>query len=126
MKEKLEEKAEQGETENRKSVWKKLLIGFFITLCVLIVLPFVAFIGPIYAVAYAVCTPFEKKKYRKSFYWRELKVKYYWGITSGFDYLFYNAARCIRTLPELGWRAKTALTRTLCRCERPWSRARRM
>lgn len=93
MKEKLEEKAEQGETENRKSVWKKLLIGFFITLCVLIVLPFVAFIGPIYAVAYAVCTPFEKKKYRKSFYWRELKVKYYWGITSGFDYLFYNAAR---------------------------------
>ena len=93
MKEKLEEKAEQGETENRKSVWKKLLIGFFITLCVLIVLPFVAFIGPIYAVAYAVCTPFEKKKYRKSFSWRELKVKYYWGITSGFDYLFYNAAR---------------------------------
>lgn len=93
MKEKLKERAEQGETENRKSVWKKLLIGFFITLCVLVVLPFAAVIGPIYAVAYAVCTPFERKKYRKSFYWRELKVKYYWGITSGFDYLFYNAAR---------------------------------
>lgn len=89
----LKENAEQSATGNKKSVWKKLLIGFLIALCVLFVLPFAAVIGPVYAVAYAVCTPFERKKYRKSFYWRELKVKYYWGITSDFDYLFYNAAR---------------------------------
>ncbi len=38
-------------------------------------------------------SPFERKKYKKSFYYRDLGKKYSWGITKDFDYLLYECAK---------------------------------
>lgn len=64
----------------------KIVLALMILITSPIILPCVIFFGCMYAIS----SPFERRKYKKSAYYRDLKIGYNWEITSWLDYRIYN------------------------------------
>ncbi len=71
--------------KDNKLFQKILLISLII-----ISSPFILFGLIIYFIIYILPSPIEKHRYKKSYYYRDLKIKYSFGITYIEDYEIYN------------------------------------
>lgn len=72
---------------------KKLSEKFALILIIIISSPLILFGFIVFFILYILPAPIEKYKYKKSLYYKELNIKYDFGITHNEEYIIYN---CIR------------------------------